>query len=536
MVRASVQSRPGDIGAPHSFVRRSSHRLAAWSLDKARLLAPWRGWWLIPLLALVFCLYAFFGSAGRMFKAWPLHMAEYDLLSDAFRHGHTYLSVAPDPRLVAAPNPYDPANSHLWVLDWSYYNGKYYLYWGPVPPLLQALVKAALGINWTIGDQYIAYAAWCIGATAGSILICRLSARLFGQIPRTLLIASILAFAFANPIVHLIGNAGVYQSAISAGQGFLWVGVALASEALFRAQTGRSYSGACLLAGLAFALAMGSRLSLSLAMIPISALTALFIGFAGARPAKPPRPWVTAAKAAFLMGLPMALCVAGLMLYNKTRFDNYFESGIKLQLSAFPFRFSLSYFPASLYAYLFEKFRLSGEFPWLFQQSRLGGSGLPDWIDIPPGYVDIEPHVGLLRGVPIVWLAPLAITTLFGVIRPNTWRKRGSRATLYTHACLTFATAGSVTAIPVLGLYFPSMRYLADFTSGLVLLGIMGGLSFYTWARNRPTARKVIAATICTLSALTVVCGLLIGYQGYTGPFKTYNPKLHEALKKRLSF
>jgi hypothetical protein len=535
MARAVVQVSP-NLRARPSFLERYRRRLAVWSLGSARLLRPWRWWWLLLLLAVVMVVYVFFGSAGRMFKSWPIYMTEYDMLSDSFRQGHTYLPIVPDPKLVAAPNPYDPVNSHLWVLDESYYKGKYYLYWGPVPPLLQALVKAALGIDWTIGDQYIVFVAWCVASIAITVLLWRLSRRLFGEVPRVLLVASIVAYAFANPVLHLISTAGVYQAAISAGQAFLWVGVALASEVLFRTQTGRTYWRYCLMTGVAFALAMGSRLSLLLAMLPITALTALFVAFAARAGTKLTHRLFAFMNVGFWVGLPMALCMGGLMLYNKARFDDYFESGIKLQLSSFPFAFSFKYFPANLHAYFLEKFRLSSEFPWVIQQSLLRGSGLPDWINVPAGYVDIEPHTGVLRAVPIVWLAPIAIAVLLGFIRPAAWRKRGPHAALYAHACLSFALAGSVTAIPVWGLYVPSMRYLGDFTSGLVLLGVLGGLSLYVWAKQRVVLRKFVSATICTLSGLTLLFGLLLGYQGYTGHFEKKNPKLHETLTKALSF
>lgn len=518
-----------------TFAHRAAQRLAAWSLGVARLRAPRWLWWLPVLLAIAW-IYAYFGSAGRPLKHWPVYMTEYDMLSDSFRRGHTYLPIVPHPALVAAENPYDPVNMNLWALDESYYKGRYYLYWGPVPALLQALVKGALRIDWTLGDQYIVYVSWLVATLAITWWLPRLSARLFGHVPRLLLLACVIAYAFANPILHLISTGGVYQAAISAGQCFLWVGVALASEMLFLAQTRRARFQNWLLVGFVFALAIGSRLSLLLAIAPIVAFTALLVAVSGeAQPTRRLR-WRDALNAAVWMGLPIAACLGGLMLYNKARFDDYFESGIRLQLSIFPFRFSFAYFPANIHAYFFQTFNLSSEFPWLQQKGPLRGSGLPEWMEIPAGYMDVEPHVGLLRVVPIVWLAPLAFAPLFGVLRPKFWRRRGQHSALFAQACLCFVVAATLSAIPVWGLYVPSMRYLGDFTSGLVLLGILGGLALYAWSRTRTLARRLSAALIYTLSALTLVCGLLLGYQGYTGHFERKNPELHRVIKNALSF
>jgi hypothetical protein len=51
----------------------------------------------------------------------------YNLLSDGFLSGHLHLNVTPDPRLLALPNPYDPAgNGFAKAQDLSLYDGKFY--------------------------------------------------------------------------------------------------------------------------------------------------------------------------------------------------------------------------------------------------------------------------------------------------------------------------------------------------------------------------------------------------------------------------
>jgi hypothetical protein len=115
------------------------------------------GLWLLPLLLAVLAVYALWSSAGR-FRQWPVYSALFDLLAEGFRRGQLYLPVTPAAELLAAANPYDRANGKYWIVDATYHDAKWYLYWGPLPSLLQALAKSALGIYELIGDQYLVIA------------------------------------------------------------------------------------------------------------------------------------------------------------------------------------------------------------------------------------------------------------------------------------------------------------------------------------------------------------------------------------------
>src|SRR5450432_68814 len=65
---------------------------------------------------------------------------QYEYLAEGFLHGHTYLSVEPAPELLKLKDPYDPvANPPYRMWDTSRYQGKFYLYQGPVPALVLML-------------------------------------------------------------------------------------------------------------------------------------------------------------------------------------------------------------------------------------------------------------------------------------------------------------------------------------------------------------------------------------------------------------
>ncbi len=196
-----------------------------------------RLWVLLPLLV-VLAVYAWIGSAGRS-GAWPVYMTYYDLLAEGFRSGHLYIPVEPAKALIAQADPYDPRHSALWMWDASLYKDHYYMYWGPVPALLQALVKSLLQIRGMVGDQYLVFAGFALAAIFGALLVDRIARRLFDTVPGWLRAVMVAAFALANPAPHLIASGDIYQASIGFGQAFTLLGLLFAFDAVTTAPQGR---------------------------------------------------------------------------------------------------------------------------------------------------------------------------------------------------------------------------------------------------------------------------------------------------------
>ena len=97
---------------------------------------------LVLLAFLALWSYLWILTAGRL-EEWPSGKNYYNLLAQAFQNGQLHLLLEPSAELLALENPYDYHNRenvpHLW--DASLYQGKYYLYWGPVPALIGAQYK-----------------------------------------------------------------------------------------------------------------------------------------------------------------------------------------------------------------------------------------------------------------------------------------------------------------------------------------------------------------------------------------------------------
>jgi hypothetical protein len=483
--------------------------------------------WLVALLGVIEVAYVFYFTAGK-FADPPVRNYYYDLLAEGFRRGHLYLSQLPDPRLLAQANPYDHRFRPLWLVDTSLYHGKYYLYWGPIPALLQALAKSVLRVDRLIGDQYLTLFFLSGSAILGALLIERIAARLFERMPRWLIALAIATFALANPVVYLISTSGVYQAAITGGQMFVLAGLLFAFDAVWeRATEGRARR-QLVLAGAAFALAIGCRNSLGFCIALLIAATALATSW---RSATPLRNCITHAAC---LGVPVALGVFAMLAYNKLRFDAWLEFGTRWQLTTVPLRVSSDYISANLYTYALAPFGVSCRFPYALQSWQTGPKGLPAWLPSPDGYLTAEPVSGFLRAAPITWLFPLALAV---AVRQAMFLRRHAqpdpRALAYVWCAACLALLGATGGLVIFGFYFATMRYLADFSFGVVALGLLGGFSWF--ARATSGQPRIAASVFTLLAASTIALGLLLGYQGYDNQFKLFNPAIDARITQALS-
>lgn len=462
----------------------------------------------ILLLVAVAFVYAFIVSAGT-FSSWPTYSNYYDLLADSFRAGRVDLLISPSPRLLAARDPFDPSLAPLWVWDASLHDGRYYLYWGPLPAMLEAAVKCVFGISRSLGDQYAVYVFSLLQLAFGSLIILRLARRVFPDVPAFFVGLALLVFAFSNPIPHSLASPAIYQAAILGGQAFLLGGLLFAFDAVLGSD--RVFRN-LILAGVLWALAIACRVSVGPAVALLVVATALAV--------ESRRAWLA-------LGTPIALVTGLLLFYNQQRFGAWFDFGVASQLTTMPYHASGSYVPLNFYSYLLRPFDPSCEFPYALQLPDVGGSSFPGWMSVAPGYTTQEPVVGMLLAVPWSWLAPI------GMILVPRAAIRTSKVLVWCAA--SFAILGTVTGFPGLVSFIATMRYLGDVTPGIVLSGILG--AWWMVSRTSPGTwpRRLVTAMCASLALATVLLGLLLGFQGYGGHFRLHNPALYDSLVRALS-
>ena len=491
-------------------------------------------WFLLGLLlAAVEATYVFLISAGT-WTTWSTWNTNYDLIAEGFRSGHLYIPVAPPPELLARPNPFDWSNSNLWFLDATLYHGHYYLYWGPWPALVLLAVKIVTRTKEVIGDQYLTFASYTLFLVAGMLLTDRMTRRLFPTVSLGMVGLATLAFAFATPTPYMLATPGIYEAAIGAAQSLLLLGLVFAFDVVWAASSAPPSRWRLLVAGACWGAAVGSRVS---AVLPAGAFVLLTAWLSSTRTE---RPWRRAVSSACWVGGPVAVTMALLAVYNKVRFDSWFEVGVKYQLNVFPFVTSKAYLPLNVFSYLFRPLGLSCRFPFVSALYDIAARGFPHGTQFPSGYTTHEPQAGLLLTAPWAWLSLVALT-LAGRAVYGWWRssERGIAADqsrrMHVWCVGSFAALTLLMPLVFVTAFGTTMRYLGDFSTGTMLLGVWGGWSLLTTVHGRWQRRGVIAVLV-GLAVTTVIIGILLGFQGYDEILKNHNPPLYESLRRRLSF
>ena len=505
----------------------------AWKrlLARSPLLASWFGthrsrvsygaWAAFGVIALS---YVWFVSVGTWIR-WPGTSAYHDLQAQAFLHGQIHLLVDPPDELLALPDPYDPAArsglAYLW--DASLYQGRYYLYWGPVPALLLGPIRALADVR--VGDDVLVL-VFSIGTLFwGTRLLTRLWRDRFPEVPGWAMVGSVLVVGWANPMPWLLNSPWIYESAIAGGQFFLVMGLAALYPVL---QTGAARPANLIWAGISFALAVGTRFSL---VAPVGVVT--LIGML--RICLPPLPASRRISSVVALLLPLMLGAGALAGYNVIRFGSAMESGHTYQLTSLdhtaagPASFSLWNAIPNLYNYLVNPVRRLSIFPYL--KPRWGGTYMSVLrLPVPEGYYS-EQITGML------WAAPFALLSLTGVVslckrfvRPAEGSPRrmpviltADGPTWVRAALLGAALAGfAIVQLYVVG----SMRYQADFIPAVMLAATIG---FWRGLENRRrTGRSGSTFVLAGLALMTwtAVVGLLLGITSYHARFEKLNPEL----------
>lgn len=430
-----------------------------------------------------------YASSGRFPVFGPIQN-DYADLGDAFLHGQLSLREQPDPRLALLGNPYDYNQRRDIPVHWdaSFYEGKYFLYWGPAPALVAAAIEALAGTP-PAGAilallpylGLLIVTCWLLLDLAqGRSALRRLTVGLF-------LLIGFISF----PMLYTLGQPRHYQSSILFGQFFLLGGLLC-----FLRFTRSNRAGWLAAAGLGWGLALASRynLAISIGIFLLGALAWLWRGR---------REGSTLGRGALLLG-PLALCVAGLGLYNFARFGNALETGLTYQLTIPELRemsYARAYVPSGLYVYGAYPLTSSPQFPFI-QAWHFSPKNLPEWLYIPSCRQYDQVIFGLVDTVPALWLAVLGLPALAILLL----RRGGSRAektardpTGVIFAMLVAASAGQIAFLLVF--FYLAERYIVDFYVPVVV-----SLAIVLWWLDDMLTR--LAALRVSLWVITSVLAL----------------------------
>ena len=157
---------------------------------------------------------------------WP-HHGQYQELAHSLAEGTAVLPYEPDERLLSKENPYDTAALNVeqipYRMDYAYYEGNYYAYFGIVPELLLYLPVYLL----TGRDlpNYMAVFVFYIGFSIGVFgLIWELIRRFEKKVPYLAYLLLSVTVVTAGHYSVLVAKPDIYNVAVMAGNCFTALG------------------------------------------------------------------------------------------------------------------------------------------------------------------------------------------------------------------------------------------------------------------------------------------------------------------------
>jgi hypothetical protein len=477
---------------------------------------------------LVFALYVWIITVGRLDK-WPTGGHNYYWkLAQAFQQGQTYLLQEPNPQLAALENPYDHHQregiEYLW--DTTYYDGKYFLYWGPVPAVIAAIVSSVTGA--AVPDAYLVF-SFVFGTALFSVLLLREICKKF-NLPRWAFWGGAFALMINVPLIWLLTRPIFYEASISGGQFFSMMGFYFLFLG-FRNDNPRT--GWIAASALSFGLAGATRINLLPSVILLAALILWRIYTFNQKKLSLSLP----AFAATLV--PLALVACGLCWYNYDRFGSIFEFGHRYQLTGpsltanYEDISSVKYILPNTYTYIFRSPALGGEFPF-FTVPWIKEKMWPSFIHLPEHYYYTEPVAGILLVVPLLGLAALLLGRFFWLFingdMPRTTEPIDTDSRLFSWFGILLFVYVVIQMFVLLSFVNSAMRYLVDISPALIVLSAMfAGYYVRTWDQN-PYLVKIVASLWVLAASLTVLAGFLIGFTGDKNNFLNQNPALYYRL------
>ena len=417
-------------------------------------------------------------SVGR-WNDWPDTTNYYHLLADAFRAGQTHLLIEPDPKLLALEDPYDFENrkaiSQVW--DATLYQGKYYLYWGPVPAIVVIMIESF--IDHPVGDNLLLW-LFSLGTIFWVVGILRtIFTRHFNHLPAWVFIYTSFSVLFVNPFPWMVARPAVYEVAIQSGQFFFLGGLFWLLDQDFG---NRASPGKMLLLAIFWVLAIASRVSLMSAIIPLC----LIISFQMSRARRSVADRINTDASLMLFWLPLLIGAAGLAYYNYERFGSVFELGHRYALSSWKmsesyrgFVTSFNNVGANIYNYGLNPFRVLDTFPFI--KPKWGTYSVPFLRIVSGASYTTEQVTGILVSAPVILFSGVPLIISLSRIWNNLDTEKQDRSHInpFHHKDVSRIYAYHFLSVilillPLLLFHANSMRYMMDFVPTLLILTAVG--------------------------------------------------------------
>jgi hypothetical protein len=457
--------------------------------------------------------YALIGSHGTFdfprvpwdFKSDLPGEGYYGSLAEGFRRGHLSMADEPDARLKAVHDPYTLAvrdrygAQALW--DTSYYHGKYYLYFSPLPVLIFYLPYRWVHNGYPRDGLACAFfCAWAFLAAVATVRRAFANRRLHLPLPLW-----ILLIGLGNIIPWVLANSRVYEVAIAAGMAMS----ASWAYALVRFQeTGRMRDAAWM--GVWLGLAIAARTNLAVLLLVMAAVI----------PLRKWRVWIVFFAPIIAIGFALAA-------YNYARFHNPLETGITYQITLVPMRdcdrCGLKNIPHAirvvnnLQHYVWWSPHTYSTFPFV----DLQGANLDPIVSFP----EIREHMAGIGPIdPLLLLAPIAALLLV----PRYRTLDG-----FTRSGLLLLAGSWLVVLALSTCWYVVARYSMDFMMLMAIATPPVLESTFDALRTAGFRVHALRVAAILLACYSIVLCMLLTFDHPT--FRTLNPELFEKLSKKLT-
>ncbi|MFZ1043809.1 MAG: hypothetical protein WAN58_21110 [Anaerolineales bacterium] len=481
---------------------------------------------------IVLIIYVWFISVGT-WTNWPRthdYKGYFDQLGTAFDQGKLYIQMKPAPELLSLSDPYDPLvrkqiprSDTLDIFDLSLYKGRLYLYWGPVPALIIAIIKPFFSVE--VSDQYLVFAfALCLFLFQ-SLLIIKIWSDFFHQLPGWTLLIMVFLGGLINPIPWMLSQPRTYETAIVCGQLFFIAGIYFAYSALSKLFPSKPQLA---MSGFSWACAVGSR---AILLIPIAFLVFMIILLLFTKKYHLKKINLEGLLSVIALGLP--LVIGGILLgwYNWARFGSVFELGFRYQITMLNINkynngiFSLAYLPANLYVYFLNPPNLIAIFPFI--KPAMAGESSILYSHLPENYVT-EHITGPIFALPFIVFGVVATVTMGSerLSEKLSNESTGTQPKLYKWVLLSLIGSFAIALLSMLLYFYASQRFLEDIMPLAFLISTLGFWQGYSLLNKNLFHRIAYSLLVVILVCISIISSFLLSFSADITRIRSTNPAL----------
>ncbi len=420
----------------------------------------------------------------------------YSQLAIAFKRNQLYLPEQPPPSLLALSDPYDYESRKQidsdFTWDVSLYNGKFYMYWGPVPSLFLTLFSNEQLSH--LGDQYVFFLFICGLFIYSALFLASFWNRFNHSLPTWTISICLLAIGLSGPTIWLFTRPRIYEAAVVGCQ-FFFIGGCYWAYSAMKDNSPNLWKLA--LASSHWALALGTRILIVPVIIFLTGLTLIYH-------LRTTEMVTFKKKILTILALiaPIFITLTGLGLYNWLRFDSIFEFGLRYQLASVNYKeftnlFSARYIDDNFFNYFIQPFKIQSKFPYLRPIENVASS------ERLAGLLYTTPFF-LFVLIPMGRFLYLSLTSRkIPIVNPNTSAQRSWLVTALTGSAL-------ISLAIILSYYFVALRFAEDFMPATLLIAIIWfGQGYDLFAGNRILSKSyLLFATL--LVVFSVIASVLI--------------------------